>query len=131
MESVSNLLELEEEFLVRALTQTNIMTEGKFVHQQVHKSANFHNNIGPVVTDIIRYTPKNSLLLYIKGWIDLGINFESSEPSVSSWSRSGAAKKSGLTALILRETIVWDSIHYSRKQWKNISIEILKLKHKF
>ena len=35
LDSVSNLLELEEEFLVRALTQTNIMTEGQFYHQQV------------------------------------------------------------------------------------------------
>ena len=34
LEMVANLLELEEDFLERALTQTNVMNEGSFCHTQ-------------------------------------------------------------------------------------------------
>ena len=34
LESVSDLLELDNDFLLRALTQTNVMTQGKFFHCQ-------------------------------------------------------------------------------------------------
>ena len=34
LETIANLLELDAEFLVRALTQTNVMTDGKFFHCQ-------------------------------------------------------------------------------------------------
>ena len=38
LESLSNMLEVEQDFLLRALTQTNILTEGDVHQQQVFKT---------------------------------------------------------------------------------------------